>query len=289
MGADFSIIIVNYRQCIFLERCISSIEQFLKSVSYEIIIVNNSPEEDLSDLSEHREIKLIESSNVGYAAASNLAVKNSGGRFLFFLNPDTLIENDFGKLLLNLLEDAKTGAAGLKLFYPDRVFQVSFGREVCFAGEKANKKTEKYYHRKELDKLSALAGKYNSVSEVDWVSGAALAVPRSVFDEVNGFDENFFLYYEDADLCKRIREKGYRILFVPEAHVIHFKGEITNAAFSGTAYVEAKKSQFRYYKKHCGLTDRLLLRFYMVFRYSLLSLSFKKIYFKLLGVALGLK
>lgn len=289
MGVDFSIIIVNYRQFRFLERCVSSVEQFFTGESYEIIVVNNSPEEDITPLEKHKSIRIYQNENAGYAVSSNLAAHKAAGKYLLFLNPDTLIENDFVKPLTGLLDDEKTGAVGLRLLYPDRVFQVSFGREITFAGEKANKKTEKYYHRKELDKLSSLSGKYKTVTEVDWVSGAALAVRKSVFDDIKGFDEDFFLYYEDADLCKRIRDKGYKVLFCPSAHVIHFKGEITNAAFSGTAYIEAKKSQLKYYKKHCGFSDRFLLRTYLILRYTMLSLTLKKIYFKLLGVALGIK
>ncbi len=289
MGRDFSIIIVNYRQFVFLEKCVESLSRLIKSADYEIIVVNNSPEEDLTPLLKYPEVSLIQSDNSGYAAANNRAAKKASGKYLLFLNPDTIIENDFLRDVMDVFRDGKIGAAGLKLYYPDRKFQVSFGKYVSITGEIRNKRTEKLYCKNKFDELSALEAEHAAAGPVDWVSGAALVIPASVFGEVKGFDEDFFLYYEDADICRRIRNAGYGIIFCPSPRIIHYKGENTNFAFTGTAYIEAKKSQILYYKKHCGLTSRILLHSYLLLKYALMSLTFKKVYFKLFLVSLGLK
>lgn len=286
---DISIIIVNYRQFVFLEKCVESLSRLIKSADYEIIVVNNSPEEDLTPLLKYPEVSLIQSDNSGYAAANNRAAKKASGKYLLFLNPDTIIENDFLPDVMDVFRDGKIGAAGLKLYYPDRKFQVSFGKDISITGEIKNKKAEKLYYKNKLDELSVLEAEHKDTVSVDWVSGAALVIPASVFREVEGFDEDFFLYYEDADICKRIRNAGYEVIFFPCAGIIHYKGENTNSAFTGTAYIEAKKSQITYYKKHCGLMSRILLRSYLLSKYALMSLTFKKVYFKLFLVSLGLK
>lgn len=289
MDRDFSIIIVNYKQFVFLEKCVESLSRIIESAEYEIFVVNNSPEEDLTPLLRYSKVGLIQADNSGYAAANNRAAEKASGKYLLFLNPDTIIENDFLSGVTKLFRDGTIGAAGLKVYYPDRKFQVSFGKDVSIAGEIKNKKTEKLYYRNKYDELSSLESEYESVKPVDWVSGAALVIPASVFREVKGFDEDFFLYYEDADICRRIRNAGYGVVFFPGSGIIHYKGENTNSAFSGTAYIEAKKSQITYYKKHCGLVSRILLRSYLLSKYALMSLTFRKVYFKLFLVALGLK
>jgi GT2 family glycosyltransferase len=109
-----SIIIINYRQKYFLIECIKSIYSIFQSHPFEVIVINNSPEENLNELqSENNNLKIIENQNKGFAQANNLGAKYSGGNYLLFLNCDTLIKNDFPEDLFKNFSDKEFGAAGL--------------------------------------------------------------------------------------------------------------------------------------------------------------------------------
>ena len=283
---DCSVIIVNYRQKALTEKCIASVRAAIKSVECEIIVVNNSPD---TDSFAQDGVKIIESPNKGYGSANNLGAAAASGKYLFFLNPDTLVGNDFLPGILKLFEDGRTGIAGCRLIYPGGGFQVSFGSDVSFFGEIKNRKTEKLYSDGNFSALEELGRKYSEVTTVDWVSGAAFVIPKYIFDEIGGFDEEYFLYYEDSDLCRRVRNAGYEVKYYPFSEIVHYKGENTAQNFYDGIYAQAKKSQLLYYKKHLGLAERIFLRIYLVTKYLILSLSFRKTYINLLGIALGKK
>jgi len=259
-----SFIIVNYKQKKLLKECICSAFSNFRSYPFEIIIVNNSTEEDLlklkSSVDSSFNLRIINNENTGYSKANNLGAEKAKGKYILFLNPDTLIENDFLKQLVNHFENIKFGAVGLKVMYPDGTFQVSFGKEISVLNEYRNKKIEKLYSKGKLRKIYKLEKKYKTVRKVDWVSGVALFIRKKVFEEVNGFDENYFLYYEDADLCKRLKNKGYENYFYPFSKIVHYKGEITNKEFFNNVYNRFKESQSFYYKKHKSFLQRLLVK-----------------------------
>jgi GT2 family glycosyltransferase len=286
-----SIIIINYRQKKFLIDCIKSIYSIFQSHPFEVIVINNSPEENLNELqSEKSNLKIIENQNKGFAQANNLGAKHSGGNYLLFLNCDILIKNDFLKDLFENFCDKEFGAAGLRLQNPDGSFQLSFWKENTFRNEISNKKAEKLFKKKNTEFINQISQRFNSVKNVEWVSGAALFLKKKVFDEIAGFNEKFFLFYEDVDLCKRLKNKGLNIYFFPNSDIIHFKGENVNQEFSDTTYYYSKESQLLYYKLHNNLFDRILLRIYLFSKFLILSLiTFKNINFRILKLSLGIK
>lgn len=283
-----SIIIVNYFSKQFLLKCVKSVYEAIKSFPFEVIIVNNSPEENLDELLTYENIRIIKGENKGFAYSNNRGAELANGDFFFFLNPDTVINVDCFGSLIPFFEDSYTGIIGLKLYYPDGKFQVSFGEKINIIGEIKNKRIEKLYHRKKYRELKLLEKEYSQVKRVEWVSGAALIITRFAFKISGGFCEDYFLYYEDADLCRKVNDLQHKVLFYPYSSVTHFKGENVQDDFHGTSYLHAKYSQILYYRKHCGLLSNLILRIYLVSKYSLLSLSLKKKYFKLLGVVTGI-
>jgi GT2 family glycosyltransferase len=286
-----SIIIINYRQKCFLIDCIKSIYNVLKSCPFEVIVINNSPEENLNNIQvEFKNLKIIENENKGFAQANNLGARYSQGNYLLFLNCDTLIKNDFLNDLIGNLGNKEFGAAGLRMNNPDGSFQLSFWKENTFFNEISNKKAEKLFRKKDTGYISRISGSHNIVTPVEWVSGAALFIRKNVFAEIGGFNENYFLFYEDADLCKRLKNKESDIYFFPSSDIVHFKGENVNKEFSDTTYYYSKESQLLYYQLHNNNFNRILLRIYLLSKFLMLSLiTFKKINRKILKLTLGIK
>mgnify|MGYP002622620664 CR=1 FL=1 len=282
-----SIIIINYRQKNFLLDCIRSIQDKFK-YPYELIVINNSPENELKELD--RVAKVVENSNKGYSQANNLGVKHANGEYLLFLNADTLIRNDFIGEAINILKKKDAGAVGLKMYNEDGSFQLSFWKENTIANEKVNKKWEEHFKKRDKGFTDKIENDYSDIVEVDWVSGAAMMMRKNVFEEIEGFDEKFFLFYEDADMCKRLTDKGYKIYFYPGSDIIHYKGENVNREFTGKTYFYSKQSQVYYYKKHNPISDRILLRIYLIAKFSYKYFtSFKSINLNILLMLLGLR
>lgn len=283
-----SIIIINYKQKDFVEQCAASIYKHFTSYPFDVIIVNNSPEENLNYLKDtYPNISVIENENKGFSQANNLGAKNSKGEYLFFLNADTTIENDFLKKFIDEFSNKEFGAAGLKLLNNDNSLQLSFWNENTFLNEIQNKKAEEKF--KEKDTVFIKRYEVDEIKQTDWVTGAAMIVKKNIFDKIGGFDEKFFLYYEDADLCKRLSDAGYKIYYFPFSKIIHFKGENVNKDFSGNTYFFSKQSEFLYYKKHNGFIDNLLLKVYLFFKFLFKYLfTFKKINLRILLLVLGI-
>ena len=284
-----SIIIVNFNQKRFLKPCLGSIYENFRSYPFEIIVVNNSPSEDLKDLQTEYGFKLIQNENRGYSQANNLGVTHSSGKYLFFLNADTLIRSDFLKDFADRFSGKDFGAAGIKLYNEDETFQLSFWKENTFFNEAENKKDEKHFRERDKDYMADKEGKYGDIKEVDWVTGAAMIIPKDVFKKINGFDEKYFLFYEDADICKTLSDSGYKNYFYPFSSTVHYKGENVNPEFRSNSYYYSKESQLIYYKKHNNLLNNMLLRLYLFIRFSFLYMTtFKKINLRILKLTLGI-
>ncbi|MDD5361712.1 MAG: glycosyltransferase [Ignavibacteria bacterium] len=278
----FSIIIINYKQKKFTENCVQSVKTFLPGSSYEIILVNNSRDDKVN----MDGVRIIENANKGFAQANNLAAKSASGKYLLFLNADTILEKDFSKIFLDNFSNKDFGAVGIGLKNPDNTFQLSFWRENTFMNEIQNKKMEigfKTGNERTINEFSSI----KDPIQVDWVSGAAMIIPRDVFVELNGFNEEFYLFYEDADICKRIYDIEKTVYYMPFDGLVHFKGENVNPDFKTDTYYYSKKSQIFYYKKHNSFSQRIILRVYLFARF--VTLSFKgKLYRRILKLVMGM-
>lgn len=286
-----SIIIINFRQKAFLEKCIDSIYLNFKSYPFEVIVVNNSPEEKLFfNNIKYPDLKVIENTNKGYSHANNFGAGISKGEYLLFLNADTEIKSDFLMELINNFKDMNFGAAGLKLFNPDNTFQLSFWKENNFLNEIENKKEEEKFREKDTEYIKNKERLYSDIKEVDWVSGAAIFIRKDIFNKTGGFDEEYFLFYEDADICKRLKDRGLKVYFYPGSNIIHYKGENVNPAFQTDTYYFSKKSQLLYYKKHNNFVNKIMLRLYLFIKFSILYLmTFNKIYLRILKLTASVK
>lgn len=242
---DLSIIIVNYNVRHLLENCIESILKASKNYQIEIIVIDNnsfdgSAEFIKSRYSSSRCIRLIESNvNLGFAKANNLAIKQATGEYILILNPDTLLQEETIDKCLNYYKsDEKIGALTCKLILPNGKLDLACRRSFPST-------SIAFYRMIGLSKLfpkSKILGRYNltyldqdQTYEVEAICGAFMLMRKDLFDRVGGFDEDYFMYGEDLDLCFKIRKAGYKIYYYPETSIIHYKGESTRK--SSLSYV----------------------------------------------------
>ncbi len=226
MVVDVSIIIVNFNTCKLVRNCIQSIREKTADITYEIIVVDNdSRVDDSKVLLPLESVTFIQAKeNVGFGRANNLGASVAHGLFILFLNPDTLLLNNaIFEMVSFLKKENNVGACGGNLFDASGEPTHSFSRlypsitkDIDFALKRGISKL-----------LYGRNHEFNYTSrplQVAYVTGADLMIPRYVWDAVGGFSEDFFMYYEETELEKRIRNTGYRIYSQPSACIMHLEG-----------------------------------------------------------------
>ena len=218
---DLSIIIVSFNTKALLKKCLESLPS-----NVEIIVIdNNSTDGTVQMLREikasgKREIKLIENrDNVGFAKAVNQGLKQAKGEYLLLLNSDIFAKEDaLAKLLAFVKKEPQVGVVGGCLLNPDGSPQGS-----CFYLPTLLRTVKEFW----LNGSSTL-GKYTPLGdkpvEVEAVMGAVFLIPKKVLQQVGFFDERYFMYFEDLDYCRRVRENGFKVYYLPEAKFIHEHG-----------------------------------------------------------------
>jgi hypothetical protein len=268
-----SIILVNYNGVDVIVECLRSLQQFLHTIPYEIILVDNASQDGSPDLIESNfpQVQLLrEQKNWGFGAGNNLAAKVAKGEFLFLLNTDTQLTSDILPSLIRLMKEyPDVGIIGPKLLNPDESLQLSTAWKISIAGEYKTLQQLKAYENPQY--RTAVEQKFEAAQAVDIVVGAAFLIRKSLFDQLGGFDETFFMYFEESDLCQRARELGWKVLYTPEVSVIHIRGYSVDKV-SDRMDLEYRKSQLYYYQKHRPLWEQIVLRLYLLLKFSLSSL-----------------
>jgi GT2 family glycosyltransferase/lipopolysaccharide/colanic/teichoic acid biosynthesis glycosyltransferase len=232
-----SIIIVSYNVKPFLEQALHSVRKALLGIPSEVFVVDNgSGDGSVQLVREHfPEVCLIVNrENLGFARANNMALRKAKGDAICLLNPDTLVREDTFRVCIEYLNShAEVGAVGCKILNPDGSLQLACRRSfptpwVAFT---------KVIGLSRLFPGSRVFGKYNltyldsnEVAEVDSLSGSFMMVKQKVIKHVGLLDEIFFLYGEDLDWCYRIRQKGWKVVYLPDTQIIHYKGQSTKEA-----------------------------------------------------------
>lgn len=270
-----SIIIVNYNTYQYVLNCIKSVQDNTANLKYEIIVVdNNSPNRDIEGLNSiYPEVKLLlNPDNSGFGSGNNFGVKQAIGENLFFLNSDTLLQNNAIKILNDYLNaNSKIAVCGGNLFSLNLQPATSFARSqpgfladvdyffFNIFSKIIYKKNIFFNHSKEIIEINGS------------ISGADYMVKKSIFDEVGGFDEDFFMYYEETELSFRILKKGFKIVNVPHAEIIHFEGgsetvkerSLDWTFASKKKYFQKTSNTFQYYCSNavffCTILQRLLI------------------------------
>jgi len=262
-----SIIIVNYNGGDVIIDCLASIFHNLDTTNVEVIVVDNDSRDRSPDLIEQKfpEVHLLrQAENLGFGAANNIGAHHARGTYLFLLNSDTLIQQNILPILVNKLKSAcHLGMVGPRLLNADGSFQLSTAYEIGLWGEWRTLQEVRKYRQPVL--RAALAQQYRADQEVDILVGAAMLMRRSHFFEIGGFDENFFMYFEESDLCKRFRNAGYRLLYTPDVSLIHIGG-FSVAQVAGKMAAEYRRSQRYYYQKHRPQWEQWVLHRYLALK-----------------------
>jgi len=224
---DLSIVILNYKTKGLVKQCIRNVMVSTANLDYEIIVVDNNSEDGIEEmLSENfPEIKFIQTgNNLGFAAGNNAGIKHTKGRYVMTLNPDVTVLNGSIKKMHEFMEaNSNVGIVGPKLINPDGSFQIS-----CRTFQ-----TPKYilyrrtplgmlpFAKRQLDKHLMLDFDHLSNKEVDWFLGACMLIRKEVLEKVGLFDERFFMYLEDMDLCRRVWMNNYKVYYLSGAEMVH--------------------------------------------------------------------
>ena len=229
-----SICIVNFNALDQTLACVKSIESLSIEISREIILVDNASSGSSVDAlrQEFPKIRfIINSRNLGFASANNQAMGIAAGEYFLLLNNDTVLKNDaIGAMAAFLAAHPKAGAVTCKLFDADgSTIQKncrSFPGPMGTMFGRASLLTKVFPNNPWSSKNLLSNWDYDSPRQVDWVSGAAIMIRREVFTRVGGLDDKtFFMYWEDTDWCKRIRDAGWEIWFTPDGQIIHYSGQ----------------------------------------------------------------
>ncbi|HIP14769.1 MAG TPA: glycosyltransferase family 2 protein [Sulfurimonas autotrophica] len=309
-----SFIIVNYNYREDIRQLLSSLVKSISHSDYEVLIVDNAStdgsKEYFSSLDGNIIYKYLEK-NIGYGAANNIGVKASNADLIVLINPDTLIaDNNFDKYI-TAIENENIGVLSPKVIYPDGNIQPNCGsfstlKTFIMQSLKIGYFVRKFDLIKNLQKIvsyfpfvkKSFIGTYldNFSDEVirkqcDWVSGACMIMQKKVFNEVGGFDENFFLYCEDEDLCRQISERGYPIIIDTGCTIVHNEGFIKSRQSRELTFAAKHryKSSIYYLEKYDGMFWGVMLRIFYFFQhlingvfYLFFDLHASKTYFRFL-------
>ena len=247
---EISIIIVNYNVRYFLEQCLQSVFDACKNISAEVIVVDNNSHDDSCEMisTKFKQVKLIANKkNTGFSTANNQGVDIAKGEYVLILNPDTVVAEDTLKKILTFAKSKiNLGAIGIKLIDGTGKFLPESKRGIPIPKVSINKilglKDNKYY-ASHLQK--------NDTGKIEILVGAFMFMKRSIYNEVKGFDEEYFMYGEDIDLSYKIIKKGYDNYYFGDASIIHYKGESTkkDIKYLNNFYGAMKI----FYKKHFTL------------------------------------
>jgi GT2 family glycosyltransferase len=253
MPPDISISIVSYNTRDLLRACLLSLEARRDEVELEIIVIDNDSTDGSAEMvkAEFPKVLLIEAGeNLGYGRANNLGLKDANGRHFFVLNSDTEVQPRALRALVDFLDERpKAGAVTAQLILPDGSIQPS-----CATDPNLMKV---FWEQTYLDRLfpnNKITGgytmthwNYDDVREVEQVAGAAVVIRREAWEQIGGFDPAFFMYFEDTDLCIRLRKAGWSIWFLPDARVHHKVGASSDKDWQLRARMVSSLNWSRYY------------------------------------------
>lgn len=218
-----SILIVNWNTRTILLQCLQSIKDSTHDIAYEIIVVDNDSDDGSADAvaAQHPDIKLIRSNtNLGFAAANNLAVEHASGEYLLLLNPDTKLTENSIKIMLEFLQlNPDAGAVGCRLLNSDGSVQESYW--TSFPSIPWLWVRALYLDKFKLGQEGAVTA-VNQPLKVEHLLGACIMMSRKMWQQLGGFDESYFIYLEETDLCYRLRQAGFSIYYLPSTSIIHY-------------------------------------------------------------------
>ncbi len=245
----FSVVIVNYASWPLTLRCMLSLRE-TGHEDFEVVVVDNDTPEPPA-LPETA-LLIRNHQNVGLARAWNQGVAASAGEYMVLINPDTVVRDDFFERLEAFFAGhPDAGVAGPRILDDDETLQLSARKEISMVSGLLGRTS---FLTRLFPESSLVRGQFPAITEVsgparvDWVSGACMIVRRRALEEIGPADERFFMYFEDTDLCRRAREAGWSVYYVPEVEVVHRAGGSSRSR--PRAIWRLHKSAFLYHRKH---------------------------------------
>ena len=278
-----SIIIVTYQSENEIRDCLNSIYEQIKGILFEVIIIDNGSIDDTKNILKKysKNIMLIENKkNLGYSVANNQGAKLANGEFLFFLNPDSMMTENTLKILISIFQNKpNVGIAAPTIIDNNNDLQISTGGNPNFFTIIYELFGLYLFLPKNLFGYRYLNFDKECNIIDGWVSGSCFLIKKDIFIKLKGFDENFFLYLEDTDLCLRLRSLfGMNIFYTNETSVIHLSGK-SSSGNSFLSKLSSYKSKLYFYKKH---------KSYILY-FILIPISYVAIIFKIIALILSRK
>ena len=250
-------IVVNWNAGRVLEECLRTVTRELETVSGECLVIDNrSQADDVQGLQQQfPQITLLANpQNFGFARAVNQGIRRSQGRYLMLLNPDAALTHGSLRHLISCLDtQADIGIIGPRIMNEDGTIQGSARTfpSACTAFFGRTSFLTRHFPNNALSgrQVQALNTQLEGLQRVDWVSGACMLIRRQALEEVGELDEQFFLYWEDADLCWRIHKQGWRVVYDPYVYVTHLVGTSSKQA-PFRSLIAFHHSAYRLYRKH---------------------------------------
>ncbi|MFC1798571.1 glycosyltransferase family 2 protein [Thermodesulfobacteriota bacterium] len=260
------ILIVNYNSSRLMENCLETIYGNLSDIPAQVFVADNgSVDQPEQVLQRFPQMHLaINKSNLGFSRAANQLINQGQAPYILLLNPDTVLGEEFFKPLLNHMEKhPDISIIGPKILNQCGKVQGSarnfptiltglFGRTSILSKLFPN-------NRFTRGNILTLSNDGKTAMEVDWVSGACMLIRRKAIEDVGPMDERFFMYWEDADLCRRMRQKGWKVVYLPLATVIHYVGK-SSASRPIRACLDFHKSSYLLYMKYSKWPFKLLIK-----------------------------
>ena len=271
---DISIVVVSWNVCGLLRRCLQSVElsAAASGLRHEVVVVDKASSDGSVAMvrSEFPEVRLLANEeNRGFSAANNQGIAVASGRYLLLLNPDTEVLDDALAGLVGFADaNEDVGLVGPMLLNQDGSVQPS-RRRFPTIGTALFESTwlQPYAPSGLLDRYYVLDRPDNAVQDVDWIGGAAILARRDAVSQVGPMDEAFFMYSEELDWCRRFREAGWRVTYVPEARIVH-RGGRSSEQVSAERHIHFQRSKLRYFRKHHGTGAAGILRLFLLANYA---------------------
>jgi N-acetylglucosaminyl-diphospho-decaprenol L-rhamnosyltransferase len=256
---NVSIIIVNWRSRDYVRACLQSIEKESERDSYEVVLVDNDPEDGCGAMLREQfpyVRYILSTTNLGFAKANNLAAAESSGRYILFLNPDTEICEGAIQILVAALDrHPEAGMAGARLLNSDRTLQTTCVTAIPnLLNQTLNLRwLQRTFPRWRIWGMRALYRPTKAPCPVEAISGACMLIRRDVAAQVGGFSTDYFMYAEDMDLCLKVAKAGHAILYVPEAEIVHHGGgSSSRQQETHFSSIVTRESLMRFFTLHRG-------------------------------------
>jgi GT2 family glycosyltransferase len=279
---DLTIIIVSFNSARFITRCLDFIKKNPPNRSFEIYVVDNNSKDESPQIIKkyYPEVKLMRNNeNFGFSYANNQAIVRSKGKYLLVLNPDTIVTRGALDAMVGFMEEhTDVGVGGAKTLNFDGSIQYScrrfptlfysfFGRQSLFTRFLPYNRISRKYLMMDED--------YSKDLEVDWVFGASMIIRRKALEETGIFDEDYFIFVEDTDLCYRMKKNNWKVYFISNAVIFHHLG-VTRSRFWKITLLNHNLGMLKFFRKHYRLSPLTRLLFFWGLSLRLLLLVMLK-------------